>query len=144
MNKIPYEIKVFLFSYVPTFGINLILRPLWGENVDTNTSLATFSMALTILILPIYLLTVNYVIARRHHAQQFIMNGLVMISCVFISAQFHFYNWADSIGSRSNPDGGTEAVLSLERWGGSVICTIGTIIGHFQIVNNNKKPNADT
>jgi hypothetical protein len=138
MNKIPYELKVILFSYVPTFGVNLFMRPFWGDNVDTNTNLALFGTVFTIFILPFYLLTINYVFAKQHKAEQFILNGLVMISCVFISTYFHFYNWADSIGSRDNPDGGTEAVMSLEKWGGSIICIIGTIIGHYNLIQNNK------
>ena len=144
MNKLPYELKIILFSYVPTFGVNLIMRPFWGDNVDTNTTLATFSLGLTIFILPIYLLTINYAFAKRHKAEQFVLNGLVMISCVFISSYFHFYNWADSIGNRDNPDGGTEAVMSLEKWGGSIICIIGTIIGHYSLTKQDKKTNADT
>jgi hypothetical protein len=138
MNKLPYELKVLLFSYAPTFGINLILRPFWSSDPGANTGLAILSVALTVLILPFYLLTVNYELAKKHQAEQFILNGLIVVSCVIISSYFHFYNWADSIGDRNNPDGGTEAVMSFEQWGGSTICVIGTIIGHYRITSRNK------
>ena len=124
--------------------MGLLLRPFWGNNVETNTSLATFSIGLTIIFLPMYLLSINYYFAKKHRAEQFISNGLVIISCVLISAQINFYNWANSIGSHGNPDGGTEAVISLERWGGSIICIIGTIIGHYRLTHKNKNTNVDT
>jgi hypothetical protein len=138
MNKLPYELKVLLFSYVPTFGINLIIRPFWSVEATANSGLAILSTALTILILPIYLLVINYELAKKHRAEQFILNGVIMVSCVIVSSYFHFYNWADTVGSRNNPDGGTEAVMSLEMWGGSIMCVIGTIIGHCVLPKPNK------
>lgn len=138
MNRVPYELKVILFSYVPTFGINLLLKPFWVHNDDANTSLAAFSLGFTIFFLPIYLLIINYVFAKKHNAEQFIINGFVAISCIFISSYFHFHNWADSIGSQENPDGGTEAIISLAKWVGSIICITGTIIGHYNLTKRKK------
>lgn len=133
-----YYLKIILFSFVPTIGINLLTRPFWGDNVDTNTSLATFSIVLTIGLLPIYLLIINYFFAKKYKADNFILNGLLIVLCVWLSSYFHFINWADSIGNRNNPDGGTEAVISFEQWTGTIFVVIGTIIGHVNLIKQNK------
>jgi hypothetical protein len=137
-KQMTYWLKIFLFSFVPTIGINLLTRPLWSDYVGTNTSLAAFSVILTTGLLPIYLLIVNYYFAKKRKADNFIINSVIIVSCIWLSAYFHFINWADSVGSRSNPDGGTEAIMSFEQWIGTIVVIIGSIIGHFSLARQNK------
>ena len=135
-----YWLKIILYSYVPTIGINLLTRPLWSNDVsaDINTNLAIFSFLLTIIILPIYLLIINYFLAKSNNVNHFIINGLIIITCVLLSSYFHFINWADSVGSRNSPDGGTEAVMSLEQWAGSIVAIIGTVVGQYKLSKRQK------
>ena len=129
-----YYLKIALYSLLPTIGVNLVTWPFWGNNIDTNTGLATFSIILTIGLLPLYLLTINYFFAKKYKVNRFILNGLLIVACIWLSSYFHFLNWADSIGSRSNPDAGTQAVISFEQWTGTIVVVIGTFIGHLNLI----------
>ena len=52
----------------------------------------------------------------------------MICSCIYISAQLGFLNWADSIGSRQNPDNETLMVVAFEWQVGLIATLIGLTI----------------
>lgn len=130
-----YWILVLILSFVPTIGFHFMLRPNWYKGVDSFTSATTTEMFFTIVLLPIYLIVANYLLAKKfgNAREVFILNGIVILSCIIISTHFHFKNWADSIGSYDNPDGETLAVMNFERTAGIIVSLIELVIVFFRI-----------
>jgi formate hydrogenlyase subunit 3/multisubunit Na+/H+ antiporter MnhD subunit len=89
----------------------------------------------TIIILPIYLVLTNYYIAKRHNKANeiFFINGLIILSCIFVSTHFHFKNWADSVGNYTKPDSGTDAINQFTTIAGIIVCLIGLLFVFFRI-----------
>lgn len=146
LNDIPelkkhltYWALVLIVSYGLTFGIHYLLRPLWFDKSDEHTGLTTIEMLFSIAILPFVLVTINYLLTKRFDTKHFfIINSIIICSCIIISTRLHFLNWADSIGSRTNPDGETLEVLALERTVGLFATLIGIIIAFVRLYRKRK------
>lgn len=139
-NHWKYWILVLLFNYGLTIGIHYLLRPLWFDGTDEHTGLTSFELLFTVVVLPVALVTINYWLAKKNNATKFfILNALMICSCIVISARLHFLNWADSIGSRTHPDSGTLEVIAFERSLGLVVTVIGLIIVLIRIYQKGKK-----
>ncbi len=128
-----YELKVLLVNFSISIGVNLIMRPFWFNDIDAKTDLAIFSTTFTIFLLPFLLLLVNYSLSKKYKITSFVYSAIIIVLSVWLSSYFHFINWADSVGSRSNPDGGTEAITSLEKIGGSLFALFFSVIIHFAL-----------
>jgi membrane protease YdiL (CAAX protease family) len=93
----------------------------------------------TVAVLPVALVTTNYWLAKKYDtAKFFILNAIIICSCIVISARLHFLNWADSIGSRTHPDGETLEVIAFERSVGLIVTIIGLIIVFVRIYQKQK------
>lgn len=124
---------------MPTISVHYIIRPAWYKGIDSYTSATSFELFFTILILPIYLLIINYLIARRYFklTALFLLNALMIISCIVISTNLHLKNWKDSIGS-PRPDSGTEGLMNFERFVGVCVCLLGFVIIYFLVKRETK------
>ena len=99
-----------------------------------HSGVSIFESSFTIVLLPIFLLLINYRLAKRFSATNtFIVNAVVVFACVLISAQLHFKNWADSVGSHTNPGDDVLHTLTFERVLGLLIAAIGTAIVLYKI-----------
>ena len=117
-----------------TFGFHYLLRPVWFEKRGEHTSLTTIEMVFTIAILPFILVLLNYKLTKRFDTRHFfIITALIICSCIIISSRLHFLNWADSIGSRTNPDADTLEVMGFERGVGLLVSTIGIILSFIRL-----------
>lgn len=106
-----------------------MVRPYWFNKTDEHTGLTSFETLFTIALLPIFLVTINYLLAKRFDTRRlFIINAIIICSCIFISSRLHFLNWADSVGSRDHPDSDTTEVIGFERDMGLIVTTIGLVI----------------
>jgi ABC-type protease/lipase transport system fused ATPase/permease subunit len=142
MNKeLKYWIYVIILSYLPTIGFHFIIRPMWYKGVDYFTDATTMETLFTIIFMPLYLVVTNYLLFKKHNKTNisFIINCIIILSCVFISTSLHFKNWADSIGSWDNPDTETIMVMNFERTAGIVVSVIGLTIVFVRLWNKNKK-----
>src|ERR1043165_4197547 len=95
-TEIKYWTFVLLISYLPTIGFHLILRPLWFADID-HTNVTTIELLFTVVGLPIYLIITNYSLFRKSGKTPlaFLINCLVILSCIPISTYLHFKNWGD-------------------------------------------------
>lgn len=143
-KELKYWSFVMLLSYVPTIGFHFLIRPMWFKGTDSFTCATLLELLFTIVILPIYLIAANYFLAKKYDkaSELFIINGIMILTCIFISTHLHFKNWADSIGSYS-PDNETEGVMDFERTVGIIISLIGLIIVYFRIRSKNKSGNKE-
>lgn len=140
-KEIKYWTYVVLLSYAPTIGLHFLTRPMWYKGVDYFTNATTIETLSTIIFIPLYLIVINYLLFKKYNKTitSFIVNSLIIISCVFISTFLHFKNWADSIGSWDNPDTETIMVMDFERTCGIIISAIGLAIVFIRLWNKNKK-----
>jgi hypothetical protein len=128
-KNIIYWTLILFFSYGLTIGVHYLVRPYWFNKTDEHTGLTSFETLFTIALLPIFLVTINYLLAKRFDTRRlFIINAIIICSCIFISSRLHFLNWADSVGSRDHPDSDTTEVIGFERDMGLIVTTIGLVI----------------
>ena len=135
IKEIIYWIIVVIINYVPTFGLHLLVRPMWYKGQESCTSASGIELIFTILILPLYLIITNYYLAKMHKKLNilFILNGIIIFTCIFISAHLSFVNWADSIGSYNTDDYETLGLIDLERNSGIVLSSIGLLIIYLRV-----------
>ena len=135
MNKqeLKYWSLIVVLSYVPTVLIHLAFRSMWYKGVDSSTSATTIEMMITMFALPLYLGLMNYYLSNRiwKMTSAIFINGLIMISCVWLSSYLHFKNWADSTGGWSNPDSETLEVMKFEKIVGTIVCIAVLVIIFF-------------
>jgi len=142
-KPLKYWALILLFSYGLTVAIHYLLRPLWFDGTDEHTSLTTFEMLFTIVILPVFLVTINYRLAKRYDTRHFFtINAVIICSCVFLSSKLHFLNWADSIGSRDKPDSETLEVVAFEQSIGLRVSVIGLILAFVRLYTKRKLQSA--
>lgn len=128
-NHLQYWALVLVFSYGCTIGIQYLFRPFWFIKSDTLTGLSLCEMVWTIIILPIVLVTAVYLITKRYNKKNwFLLSSVIICSCIYLSAQLDFFNWADSIGSRQNPDYETLNIVRLEWQAGLIVTFPGLIV----------------
>jgi hypothetical protein len=128
-NHFKYWTFVLVFCYGLTVGVQYLLRPLWFIKSEEHTGLAMFETVLTIFILPVALVTTVYWVTKKFDKKNwFLLSGVIICSCIYISAQLDFLNWADSIGSRQHPDNETLMIVALEWQAGLVVTAVGLII----------------
>jgi hypothetical protein len=128
-NHLKYWTFVLFFCYGVTVAIQYLLRPFWFIKSEEHTSLATFEILLTIFILPVVLVTTIYWATKKFDKKNwFFLSSIIIFSCIYISAQLGFLNWADSIGSRQHPDNETLMIVALEWQAGFAVATVGFII----------------
>jgi hypothetical protein len=86
------------------------------------------------------LVIANYWLAKKFDTKGvFIINSLIILSCIFISERLHFLNWADSVGSRTHPDNETLEVGAFERDMGVLVTIIGLIIVFIRLYRKTKR-----
>ncbi len=141
MNKeIKYWFCVFFLNYFPVIGFHFSIRPMWYKGVDSFTDATFVETLFTIILLPIYLVVINYLLFKWSNKtiRSFILNFFIVLSCIFLSTFLHFKNWANSIGSWDNPDTETIMVMDFERTWGTIVSTIGFSILFYRIWHKNK------
>jgi len=115
-----------ILTIIPTYLLHLILRFSWDVNGD-NTSVTTLESIVTMLLLPIYLLTISYFVHRKCKMNNmlFIFNFLLIIFCIWLSAYFHFENWLGSMDYTLEIDEGTIEVMGFTKGIGYIVCSVG-------------------
>jgi hypothetical protein len=138
-KHLKYWIFVLLFCYGLTTGMHYLLRPLWFDKSYEHTDLATFEMFYTILLLPLILVRVIYRVTKKLDKRNwFFISAAIICSCIYLSAQLHFLNWADSVGSRDHPDNETLMVMAFEWQVGLIITLIGLTICFVRLYRKKK------
>jgi hypothetical protein len=138
-KNLTYWTLILLTTYGLTFGIEYLVRPLWFIKGEEHTYLATFQAFFTIILLPIALVTIAYLLTKKFDKRKwFWLPSIIICSCIYISAQLGFINWADSIGSRQNPDNETLLVVAFEWQVGLIMTFIGLTICFVRFYRNRK------
>ena len=138
-KQLIYWTLVLIINYGLTFAVHYLLRPLWFDKSDEHTNLTTIEMLFTITILPFALLTINYLLTKRFDTKRFfIINAIIICSCIFISSRLHFLSWADSVGNRTDPDGETLIVNAFETDLGLIVTAVGLIITFIKLYRKKK------
>ena len=118
-----------LFSYGLTTSVQYLLRLLWFLKSYEHTGVALFDIFFTILLLPVSLVATNYWVTKKLDKKNwFVLTGIIICSCIYLSARLGFLNWADSVGSRVHPDNETLMVTAFEWQAGLIVTLIGLII----------------
>jgi len=141
IKHLKYWTLILLISFGLTIGFHYLLRPYWFDKADEHTNLTTLESIFTIALLPILLVTINYLLAKKFDTRKlFVINAIIICSCIILSSRLHFLNWADSIGSRDKPDLETLEVIGFERDLGLIVTTVGLIIIFFRVYKKRKLP----
>lgn len=129
-----YWILVVTTNYALVFGEHYLVRPFWFSKSEYKTDVTSVETLFTILILPMALVVIDYFLTKKYKMKYFfIITSLIVLSCIIISEKLHFFNWADSIGSRTNPDSETLEVGAFERSVGIIVASIGLIIAFVKL-----------
>jgi hypothetical protein len=139
VGLIKYLTFVLLFSYGLTTGIHYLLRPLWFDKSEEHAGLTTFEMFLTMVFLPLVLVTTIYWVTKKMDKRNwFFLAAIIICSCIYLSARLHFLNWADAVGSRDHPDNETLMVMAFEWQVGLIVTLIGLIICFVRLYRKKK------
>jgi C4-dicarboxylate transporter len=139
MNNFKYWLIIILFSLVPTYLVHILIKPMWGKTTESFTTATTIESVVTIFFLPLFLAIFHYFIAKKYKIKPllFIVNAIIVLFCIWLSAHLHFENWANSIGNKLNPDNGTIEVIGFTRGLGYIISLIGLLIGFAKLKKQN-------
>jgi uncharacterized membrane protein YciS (DUF1049 family) len=142
IKDIKYWCLIILLNYIPTISLHYFVRPMWWKDMESHTSATIWEFSFTMFFLPIYLIFVNYLLAKKYNklTELFFLNAMMMITCIIISTQLHLKNWSDSIGS-VKPDGETQGVMNFACFVGVCICLLAFVIMYFNVKIKNKKLN---
>ena len=123
-----------MFCYGFTVAVEYLLRQFWKIKRTEYTDLALFQMFFTIILLPLFLVIFSYIITKKFEKRKwFFLTGIIICSCIYLSAQIGFFNWADHVGSRENPDTETLMVVNFEWQVGLIVTLIGLIISYIRL-----------
>ena len=129
-----YLFLALLVNYGLIISIHYLIRPFWFRKVEDHTNLADFEMFSIIIIVPVFLVLFNYWLSKKINQKTFFfINSILIFSCICIAAKLNFLNWADSVGSRTNPDSETIEVMYFERDCGIIMVVIGLIITYLKL-----------
>ena len=104
-----------------------------------------FETLFTIFFLPLILVVAVYWITKKLDKNYwFILATPIILSCIYISAKLGFFNWADSVGSRTHPDNETLMVVAFELQLGMIVSVILIIICIARIFWKRRKLNKTT
>ena len=128
-----YWLKIALWSVIPTLIVHLIFGVLWMSNPmgsDVIISCTILELATTMLVLPIYLVIVNYRLAKKHKKKRksFFVNTLIILICILFSQYLHLLNWSLKTGNSLGSDRETVGVTALGILSGTIVALIGVII----------------
>jgi hypothetical protein len=144
-EAIKYWCLIILLNYIPTISFHYFVRPMWWKGVESHTSASVLELFFTMLFLPIYLIIVNYLLAKKYTklTEVFYLNAIMIVTCIFISTRLHLKNWSDSIGS-IKPDGETQGLMDFECCVGVCVSLFGFIIIYFSSRKNNQELKKNT
>ena len=121
---------LWLWNIVPVIIVHLIARLFWTKYPGTDqTNVTLLEMLFTMIILPIYLLLMNYVVADKLRLTNKLGIVTLMALSIGLSTILHFKNWADTMGSWRHPDRETIGVMQFEFLVGFVVAGLGTLLG---------------
>lgn len=127
MKNIKYQLKywaiIIICSVALTYLSHFLVRQFWGSNAKNNTLATSLDSLVTMFLLPISLSLLNFLIAKKYNLKYvlFILNCILVLFCVWLSAYFHFENWVDSIKNKSNIDNATIEVIGFTRLIGYIV-----------------------
>ena len=125
-TQIKYWLFIAVFCLASTYLSHALVKPFWGTSPKNNTFVTSLEALTTIFFLPICLSLFNFLMAKRYalNYRFFILNTVLVLFCIWLSAYFHFENWANSIGSKSNPDDATIEVMGFTKLVGYIVSII--------------------
>jgi len=135
-NSIRFWGIVIIVSYLPTIVLHLLAKPMWNSNInESNVRIAIFEAILTMIIFPVYLVAINFFLARKFEEKRkyFIFNFLIVLSCIWISSYLSMRNWSYHLGYYTIPDNNTLEIIGFEEWTGYLISIIGFFIAFFNL-----------
>ncbi|WP_347067762.1 hypothetical protein [Flavobacterium sp. WV_118_3] len=126
-TQIKYWLFIVVFCLASTYLNHALVKPFWGTSPKNNTFVTSLEALTTIFFLPICLSLFNFLMAKRYalNYRFFILNTVLVLFCIWLSAYFHFENWANYTGLKSNPDEATIEVDGFTKLAGyciSLIC----------------------
>src|ERR1051325_1082883 len=112
---------------VPVVAFHWLAGWAWREGNEAAASASMLELCFVSAFLPSYLVTVNYLLAKKYSAVNvyFLINMLSVAGCILLASYLHFLNWAGSGGNYEHPDGSILHDLELERLLGLGLCVPG-------------------
>jgi hypothetical protein len=135
MGKTKPFIIIFSVSILITCILHIIATPFWGVNRNLNMNVSSYEGIITMLILPIILISFHFIVFKRFKIKvfYFLLNLLFIFFCIWLSSYFHLLNWGYSIGNIENPDNGTNEVIGFTKIIGYIVSTILFIFLYFRL-----------
>lgn len=133
---VKYCSLIVILSYSPVVVIHLLAKLMWNSNIaESNAYITTFEAIMTMIIFPVYLVGINFFLARKYEVKRkyFIINFLIVLSCIWISDYIHMSNWSNHLGYYISPDSDTLGISEFEKWTGYLISIIGLFIAFFNL-----------
>lgn len=144
-TQIKYWLFIVVFCLASTYLSHALVKPFWGTNTKNNTFVTSLEALTTIFFLPIYLSLFNFLMTKRYAVNYrfFILNTVLVLFCIWLSAYFHFENWADYTGQKSNPDVATIEVNAFTKLAGYCVSLICLLVA-FIFLKKHQKSNTIT
>jgi hypothetical protein len=133
-KHLKYWTLVVIISFGVTIGVHYLFRPLWFSNTGDHSHLSIVETSFTVVLLPVILLIVNYRLTKKFAIKtSFIINAIIILSCVVIATGLQFRNWADSVGSSTHPGEETLKGVTRERTVALIVAAIGILLTYFKL-----------
>lgn len=144
-TQIKYWLYIAALSLGLTYLSHALAGPFWGTNINNNTFVTSLEALTTVFFLPICLSLFNFLMAKRYAVNYrfFILNTVLVLFCIWLSAYFHFENRADYTGQKSNPDEATIEVDGVTKLAGYCVSLICMSIA-FVSLKKHQKANRNT
>ena len=126
-----YLILLLLLCFFPTTLFHILIIPWWEGDTAMSTKASLYSLIFTACIIPIYTLTINYILASKYKIFNIILITCLTFINVFLSSYLRINNWKNTKSGTFETGNETDAVINFEIWIGIIISIIGLIVIYF-------------
>ncbi len=117
--------KIWLYNLIPII-VHISLLPFWFLEKNAGIT-GLIELAIGVLVIPIYLVIINFKFFDKISAGKFVILLLLMIGINVIGHLISYFNWGLSTGNLLTPDSETVHIIKLAIVASTIILTVGWI-----------------
>lgn len=143
MLKFKFINNLWFVNFVPIIVI-LLLLPLWllqykFKVIDTGTGITSLSIIIEVVVVPMYLLIVNFLHSKKNEKYNFVPNILLMLFVLLCNNAMNYLNWGLSTGLILRTDSETIMIINTIVILNIIIVVVGGIILQMLLLKKKKK-----
>lgn len=108
--------NIFIQNFIPVILLHLIFSVLWiftnkNNDITGTTNVTMLETISDLVIVPVYLLIVNFRLCLKLKKYSFLLNFVLMEISAFLGNIMHYFNWGLTTGLLKNPDPETISIF---------------------------------